>query len=769
MKFLLLSIDGAGLPIAMKLKLEGNDVAVYIHKNRFKHLYDGMIKKLEKKEWGKWIDDQTIIIFDTVKSGRIADRLRRQGHYVVGAGEMNDKMELDRQFGMELAKKAGLKVPPEKEFTNFDEAKAFVQQTKKRYIMKPSGNIETWANYPSKGWKDMVRMLDFWKKNWTEEIRFVLQEMIDGQQMSIEGWYDGKKWSGFNCFDEETEILTKEGWKKFSQLSMEDEVATLNAESRTLEYQKPTHLFKYRYEGEMWTYESGPRTRINFCVTPNHKFYYYDYHSLYKLESKEIREITHQVRIPRTAKWRGKRQDTFAGIDMKVWLRFLGLYIAEGSCRNSRPQIIIAQSRKSKRFGLVQEIVEDFALASGAEWHYYADKFFCLTYCEPFYSYLRKLGHAKEKHIPREMLELDVEYLECLFEGLTAGDGHAHQPVYFTASKTLADDVQELLLKLGYVANIKRLTKGQHEWFYLYYHKYDATLNPKKIKKVSYKGYVYSCEVPNHIVYVRRSGMPMFCGQSTFEYKPLMRTYSDTAPFTGECGSVVFYYGSELGKLYDETFARLIPHLEGYPPGPLDVNCILNEDGAWFLEFTARQGYPATYIQLLGVEDEWGKVYSDIARGQFGDFHPKAEWITGVRFCVPQWPYGRVDKAYVGAPLFTHFKKRHLENIVFLDVYLDEVLRCGGTDGELGTCVGWGQTIDEASQMMYDVLKEVATYPMFYRPDIGEGLDLQSVKDWGYYIPSGGENGSKKKEMDSTGNQKTRSFEEESQKGRQNN
>ena len=420
MKFLLLSIDGAGLPIAIRLKLEGNNVAVYIHKNRFKHLYDGMVKKLEKKEWGKWIDDKTIIIFDTVKSGKVADRLRRQGHYVVGAGEMNDRMELDRQFGMELAKKAGLKVPPEKEFTSFDEAKVFVQQTKKRYIMKPSGNIETWANYPSKNWKDMVRMLDFWKKNWTEEVRFVLQEMIDGQQMSIEGWYDGKKWKGWN---------------------------------------------------------------------------------------------------------------------------------------------------------------------------------------------------------------------------------------------------------------------------------------------------------------------------STFEYKPLMKTYSDTAPFTGECGSVVFYYGNEFGRLYNETFAKLIPHLRGYPSGPLDINCILNEEGAWFLEFTSRQGYPATYIQLLGVEDEWGKIYSDIAKGQFDGFHPKAEWITGARFCVPQWPYGRVDKAYIGAPLFTHFKKKHLENILFLDVYLDEVLRCGGTDGELGTCVGWGKTINEASKMMYDILKEVATYPMFYRPDIGEGLDLQSLVSWGYYIP----------------------------------
>src|SRR5574340_616461 len=55
----------------------------------------------------------------------------------------------------------------------------------------------------------------------------------------------------FFCFDEETEILTKAGWKKYNQLSMEDEFFTL-APSGYLEYQKPTALTVTKYDGDMY-------------------------------------------------------------------------------------------------------------------------------------------------------------------------------------------------------------------------------------------------------------------------------------------------------------------------------------------------------------------------------------------------------------------------------------------------------------------------------------------------------------------------------------
>src|SRR3972149_9251048 len=70
------------------------------------------------------------------------------------------------------------------------------------------------------------------------------------------------------CYSEDTDILTRNGWKKFYELDMEDEVLTYNLESRNAEYQKPTNHFDYAYKGKMYVQHNR---RLHTCVTPNHK------------------------------------------------------------------------------------------------------------------------------------------------------------------------------------------------------------------------------------------------------------------------------------------------------------------------------------------------------------------------------------------------------------------------------------------------------------------------------------------------------------------
>ena len=44
------------------------------------------------------------------------------------------------------------------------------------------------------------------------------------------------------CVDNDSFILTKEGWKKASNVTLEDEILTLNKENNKIEIQKPTHV-----------------------------------------------------------------------------------------------------------------------------------------------------------------------------------------------------------------------------------------------------------------------------------------------------------------------------------------------------------------------------------------------------------------------------------------------------------------------------------------------------------------------------------------------
>jgi len=62
---------------------------------------------------------------------------------------------------------------------------------------------------------------------------------------------------------------------------------------------------------------------------------------------------------------------------------------------------------------------------------------------------------------------------------------------------------------------------------------------------------------------------------------------------TGEMGTAMFY-GDEGNKLWKETVGKMGRFLADFDyRGQIDVNCIVNEDGVWPLEFTPRLGYPS--------------------------------------------------------------------------------------------------------------------------------------------------------------------------------
>ncbi|MFH0763391.1 MAG: GDP-mannose 4,6-dehydratase, partial [Candidatus Omnitrophota bacterium] len=143
------------------------------------------------------------------------------------------------------------------------------------------------------------------------------------------------------CFSEDTEILTKNGWKFFPQLKMGQEVATLNKEGY-IEYHKPTDFIKERYVGELIRFSNY---KIDLLVTPNHKMYVRRRSS----DGFHLVEAFECIRWDRTemlksAKWNGGKEEWFhlplvrnakskqqEKIRMDLWLEFFGYFITEGS------------------------------------------------------------------------------------------------------------------------------------------------------------------------------------------------------------------------------------------------------------------------------------------------------------------------------------------------------------------------------------------------------------------------------------------------------
>jgi len=129
-----------------------------------------------------------------------------------------------------------------------------------------------------------------------------------------------------------------------------------------------------------------------------------------------------------------------------------------------------------------------------------------------------------------------VDQLTAMYEGLIESDGSRglHQTSFDTTSQKLADQFQQLCLHIGLAANIcykysgaqRKSSFGDKTLIRLSVIKKE--LKPEVNKYVgcvgrtswidNWEGQVYCVEVPNHTLYVRRNGKPVWCGNSCIEH-----------------------------------------------------------------------------------------------------------------------------------------------------------------------------------------------------------------------------------------------------------
>jgi len=354
------------------------------------------------------------------------------------------------------------------------------------------------------------------------------------------------EWAGaqaFNCYSEDTEILTDRGWKGFSELDGSELVMTLNPKTGEMEYQKPKKYFVHDYNGKMLHFKSK---FIDLLVTPNHRMLIRQRRKgtpkekcpLILVEASKLRygkngRCRHSV--PRPGKWRGKNEsffllpDTLTKIPMKEWMAFLGIYLAEGSlneglAKKGHYRVFISQQNKKVR----REIEE---ILRRLPFRYSKDNRGFYIYGKPLYNFLKTCGDSAEnKHIPREFLDLEPELLRTFIEWFGKGNGYHNNYgtlCLFTTSTQLRDNLIEMIFKGGYFASTfiwnrkgtsshiqsRKITVKNDVWGIVVHNpKKDLVL--RKPKEVEYKGKVYCVEVPNHVVLVKRNGKAIWSGNS---------------------------------------------------------------------------------------------------------------------------------------------------------------------------------------------------------------------------------------------------------------
>jgi phosphoribosylamine--glycine ligase len=186
-RFLLLSADGDGLGVGLRLRDEGHEVIACIRNPKDARDYDGMIRKVDK--FDKALTPDTIVIFDCVGMGKMAERLRGQGYAVFGASMFADQLELDRAFALGLMEDAGIKVPDSRHFTGWGEAIAYVKAKDARMALKADG-AGAMPSFLADSPEQMIALMEFYQKEGTPA-DFELQDFVKGTEVSSEFWFDG--------------------------------------------------------------------------------------------------------------------------------------------------------------------------------------------------------------------------------------------------------------------------------------------------------------------------------------------------------------------------------------------------------------------------------------------------------------------------------------------------------------------------------------------------------------------------------------------------
>jgi phosphoribosylamine--glycine ligase len=218
-----------------------------------------------------------------------------------------------------------------------------------------------------------------------------------------------------------------------------------------------------------------------------------------------------------------------------------------------------------------------------------------------------------------------------------------------------------------------------------------------------------------------------------FEHKLLFP--GDIGPSTGEMGTCMYWSGPN--RIFKATLAKLEGRLaeEGYV-GYIDVNCIVNGQGIYPLEFTARFGYPTISIQVDSLSMPVADFLSGMADGTLGTFKFKRGFQIGVRVVVPPFPYtdpktfeaNSKDRVVI-------FRRPNYEGIHIEDVKLvnGEWLITGNT-GVVLIVTGQGSSVKQAQSQAYQRVSNILIPNMYYRKDIGDRWfeDHDRLHTWGY-------------------------------------
>jgi thymidylate synthase (FAD) len=345
---------------------------------------------------------------------------------------------------------------------------------------------------------------------------------------------------GHGCYDSETDVLTAKGWKAWPDVSLVDQLATIDPLTKRIEYHPPIRLVKYHHTGRMYRVESQC---VDLMVTPDHRMLAAMTTTKAGRENPDYQLLTAEEIGTRSHRYLkcGEWDNPFPGfsVDRDV-LALLGFAIGDGHIHGPGSTTVRFHLRRERKISWLRALCarlrdRGFRLYENPERDNYAvllpDEGIALDLFSRIYD------EDREKMIPQQvLLHASRDALEGLYEGLMQSDGHEGRTgdSFDTTSPHLPGQFQQLCLHLGFAANVC-YTYGPDQRPASYGSKPLTRLSVirrclrPEVNKWSgsegrsfwvdeWEGDVYCAEVPNNTLYVRRNGKPVWSGNSVLEH-----------------------------------------------------------------------------------------------------------------------------------------------------------------------------------------------------------------------------------------------------------
>jgi phosphoribosylamine--glycine ligase len=189
-----------------RLAARGHEVRVFVSDETCEPVLAGIVPRTEdfRRELG-WVGKEGLVVFEQADLGEEQDALRRQGFRVIGGGALGEKLENDRAFGQGALRDAGLQTAPVHSFEAFESGVEFVRQRPGRYVFKLNGSFASTRNYVGElpDGSDVVAFLQLQQEqcSWPGRPSFVLMEHLEGVEMGVGAYFDGRAFLEPACLD----------------------------------------------------------------------------------------------------------------------------------------------------------------------------------------------------------------------------------------------------------------------------------------------------------------------------------------------------------------------------------------------------------------------------------------------------------------------------------------------------------------------------------------------------------------------------------------